>query len=47
MGGYWTWQDWAGIGYGGLGGTNNSMGVFVSSHLWRESILYGSRLSKN
>lgn len=42
MGGYWTWQDWAGIGHGSGGGTENSTGVFVSYHLWGESIIYGS-----
>ena len=48
MGGYWTCQSWAGIGYGsGDSVIENSTGVFVSSHLWKESIIYGSRLSKN
>ena len=48
MGGYWTSQTWPGIGYGsGDSVIESSTGVFVSSHLWQESIIYGSRLSKN
>ena len=48
MGGYWTSRYWPGIGHGSSDNeTENSTGVFVSSHLWGESIIYGSRLSKN
>lgn len=47
MGGYWTYQTWPGIGHGSEGGTENSTGVFVSSHIWDDTIIYGSRLSKN
>lgn len=46
MGGYWTYTSWPNVGHGSGGGTENSVGVFVSSHLWKPSIIYGSRLSK-